>query len=87
MLKKLIKKVYFHKYLFFYYDERRRRKKKFSNMDKEIQGKLQQIEKAKIIKDYDKIEKLYDEILELDNKNEKYIISYLHFLQEMEKKI
>ena len=60
-------------------------KKKFSNMDKEIQGKFQQIEKAKIIKDYDKIEKLYDEILELDNKNEKYIISYLNFLQEIKK--
>ena len=61
-------------------------KKKLSNMDKEIQAKLQQIEKAKIIKDYDKIEKLYDEILELDNKKEKYIISYLHFLQEIKKK-
>ena len=58
----------------------------FDNHNKKLKDKFQQIEKVKITKDYIKIEKLYDEILELDNKNEEYIVSYLQFLLEIKNK-
>lgn len=50
--------------------------------NKEIQDKLEQIKNTK---NNDEIEELYEQILELDNKSEKYIVSYLSFLREINK--